>query len=371
MTETAQATPPISAPELRELPIPSPLAAVPPLSGPRLTPQQILHFYSPEAWEEFILEWASAIKELYVETKDLGGSNDHGVDVAAFKTHSGFEGAWDCYQGKHYADPLKPSDAWPEILKIFRGVLAGHYQMPDAYYFVAPQGCGMTLDRLISTPTKFQQSFLEELDKDKGCAAALQLAELQQVRDLAGKTDFSLFRSMKLLDALDLHRKTQYYVARFGGPMPGRPPIAPPPEDVAPIEKRYVTQLVKVYEEQSPGEQLKQGALAIHPTHGDHFKRQRISFYSAEALRLHARDSVPDGTFEALQNDMHSGVVEVAEAPNTSGMARLREVLNAATQVQLDRHAALMSVSSPDDRKGICHQLANEDRLTWVKGQPS
>ena len=84
---------------------------------------------------------------------------------------------------------------------------------------------------------------------------------------------------------------------------------------------------------------------------------------------MHARDSVPDGTFEALQNDMHSGVVEVAEAPHTSGMDRLREVLTASTQVQLDGHAVLMSVSRPDDRKGICHQLANEDRLTWVKGQ--
>ena len=106
------------------------------------------------------------------------------------------------------------------------------------------------------------------------------------MRDLAGKTDFSMFRSMKMLDALDLHRKTPYFVARFGGPMPDRPPIAPPPEKVAPHEKRYVAQLVHVYEEQSPGEQLKQDALAIHPTHGDHFKRQRISFYSAEALRF-------------------------------------------------------------------------------------
>jgi hypothetical protein len=27
----------------------------------------------------------------------------------------------------------------------------------------------------------------------------------------------------------------------------------------------------------------------------------------------------------------------------------------------------LLRVERPDDRKGICHQLANEDRLTWVQ----
>ncbi len=122
-----------------------------------------------------------------------------------------------------------------------------------------------------------------------------------------------------------------------------------------------------MYGEESPGEQLQQDALSSHPTHGDHFKRQRISFYSAEALYMHARDSVPEGTFEALQDDVHAGVVEVAEALHATGMDRLREVLTAATQVQLDGHTALLSVARMDDRKGICHQLANENRLTWVK----
>jgi hypothetical protein len=327
-----------------------------------------VYFYASGEWEDFIREWATALPSKYKQIKRLGGSNDHGVDVAAFKSKHGFEGSWDCFQGKHYAKELAPSDAYPEMLKVFLGVLSKHYILPDKYAFLAPKGCGITLDRLLSKPTDLRRNFLAELDNEKGCAASLEAGVRDSVRELAKTTDFSMFQSVQLVDALETHRSTPYFAARFGGPLPARPPTAPPPDDVAAHEKHYVAQLVDVYREQTPGEQLQQDALSSHPTHGEHFKRQRISFYSAEALRLHARDSVPEGTFEALQDDVHMGVMEVAEAKHATGMDRLRGVLIAATQVQLDGHAALLSVSRMDDRKGICHQLANEDRLTWVKG---
>lgn len=370
MTETAQSAPAAPAPpELSDLTAPPVPTAPASLSGPPVPAQQRVYFYESGEWENFIREWATALPCEYVQIKRLGGSNDHGVDVAAFKTKHGFEGEWDCFQGKHYAKELAPSDAYPEMLKVFLGVLNEHYILPGQYSFLAPKGCSTTLDRLLSKPTDLKTKFLAELGNEKGCAASLNDALRDSVRELASATDFCMFRSVQLVDALETHRTTPYFVARFGGPLPARPPTAPPPDAVAAHEKRYVAQLVEVYEEQSPGEPCKQDALSSHPTHGEHFKRQRISFYSAEALRLHARDSVPEGTFEALQDDMHSGVVEVAEAQHATGMDRLREVLIGATHVQLDGHAALMSVSRTDDRKGICHQLANEDRLTWVKGQ--
>lgn len=370
-TETAQSPSVDTPPVLSDLPSPAPMVALPTLAGPSMTPQQILFFYSPDKWEDFIREWATGLATSYVQIKRLGGSGDHGVDVAAFKTVQGFDGAWDCFQGKHYAKSLAPSDAWPEILKVFLSVVNKHYRMPDAYYFLAPQGCGGTLDRLLSKPSDFRQKFLAELAKtEKGCAASLKDDVRAQVRALAEKTDFSMFRSVQLPDALETHRKTSYYVARFGGALPARPLGEPPPDELQEKEARYVAQLVDVYAEQAPAEPVGQDTVSAHPTYGEHFKRQRISFYSAEALYRHTRDSVPEGTYKALQDDMHSGVVEVAEASHATGMDRLTQVLTAATSVQLDGHAALLSVSRVDDRKGICHQLANEDRLTWVKGKP-
>jgi hypothetical protein len=286
-------------------------------------------------------------------------------DLAAFKTPNGFEGAWDCFQGKHYANALTLSDVVPEIVKLLVNVAVGHYTLPDMYAFLAPRGCGTTLNRLLSKPTELRNTFLRKIETDSDRIADLTTEISDAVRALAQATDFSLFRSVEILDALETHRQTPYYVARFGGPLSPRPKAGSPPEALCENEARYVSQLVEVYSEKHPDENFTHAQLSSHPKTGRHFQRQRISFYNAEALRLYARDSVPEGTFEALQHDIHAGVVEIAESEHVSGMERLSKVLTASGQLDLSSHT-LVSVSSLDDRKGICHQLANEDRLTWM-----
>jgi hypothetical protein len=335
------------------------------LAGPPVTPQQRIYFYSGDEWELFIREWVTGLADQYIQIKRLGGPGDRGVDVAAFKTVNGFEGAWDCFQGKHYAAALTLSDAIPEIVKVFAGVVAGQYLMPDRYCFLAPRGCGSTLNRLLSTPSKLREEFLSRTKPGSAAVADQPVETVEAIRALAATTDFAVFQSVEILDALDVHRKTPYYTARFGGPLPSRPPVEAPPEEFGDHETQYVRKLIDVYVEQQPSEPIDEAALSTHPRFGEHFQRQRISFYSAEALRLYARDSVPDGTFEALQDDIHGGVIEVAEANHACGMDRLREVLTQSTQLDLSAHA-LVSVSRLEDRKGICHQLANEDRLTWT-----
>lgn len=313
----------------------------------------------------FIHEWATGLADDYVQIKRLGGPNDKGVDVAAFKTKHGFEGAWDCFQGKHYATSLTLSDAIPEMVKIFAGTVAGHYVMPDRYCFLAPRGCGPTFNRLLSTPSKLREEFLKRADASSTHMAGLPAETVEAIRDLATATDFSIFESVEILDALETHRKTPYFTGRFGGPLPSRPAVEFPPDELGDHETGYVRKLIDVYVEQQPTDPVEESALSAHPRFGEHFQRQRISFYAAEALRLYARDSVPEGTFEALQDDVHAGVVDVAEASHACGMDRLREVLKQSTQLDLSAHA-LVSVSRLEDRKGICHQLANDDRLSWT-----
>ncbi|MBD7919902.1 hypothetical protein H9657_16645 [Cellulomonas sp. Sa3CUA2] len=338
------------------------------ISGPPVTPAQRIAFYSPEEWEHFIREWATAIRPSYIQIKRLGGSNDKGADVAAFKTDQGFEGAWDCFQGKHYAKPLGWADAFPEMVKILNGVVSGHYILPDSYAFLAPKGCGTGLNRLLSKPTELREKFLEELDNAKPATAGLGRAQNAKVRDFAAATDFTVFKSIELVDAIETHRATPYHVARFGGPLPPRPAVTGAPGTIHRSEARYVAQLMEVYREAWPAEGLTLDTLQSQPRLAAHFQRQRESFYSAESLRLHARDAVPPGTFEALQDDVHSGVVEIAEADHTSSMERLTQVLQTSTYINLSAHA-LTTISQTDDRKGICHQLANEDRLTWLLAQ--
>lgn len=74
---------------------------------------------------------------------------------------------------------------------------------------------------------------------------------------------------------------------------------------------------------------------------------------------------MPPNTFEGLQNELYDAVVETAEAPHADGLERLRQTLDRAVSAQLSANA-LIQVTEPADRRGICHQLSNEDRLTWV-----
>lgn len=336
------------------------------ISGPSVPPAQRIAFYSPDDWEHFIREWAMSLRPSYTQIKRLGGSNDKGVDVAGFKTDQGFEGHWDCFQGKHYANSLRWSDAFPEILKIFAGVVNGHYRLPDRYAFLAPRGCGTSFNRLLSQPTKLKEEFMMRLDNSKGVAAGLDASLRDRVRSLANDTDFAMFESVELVDAIAAHRNTAYHVARFGGPLPPRPSAAGAPVVIGELETRYVGQLMDVYREEKTVDDLTPETLYNHPRLTEHFQRQRESFYSAESLRLHARDAVPPGTFEALQDDVHSGVIEIAESNHVSSMERLTQVLQASMQIDLSSHA-LTTISQTDDRKGICHQLANKDRLTWMR----
>jgi len=97
-----------------------------------------------------------------------------------------------------------------------------------------------------------------------------------------------------------------------------------------------------------------------------HFGRQREAFYHAESLRVFARDTVPEGTFESLQDEIHSGVIDICDANHADGYERVKEVTQAARELQLTSNA-LLTRAKTKDRDGICHQLANEDRLLWTK----
>lgn len=337
------------------------------LAPPPVSPQGRIQLYNDTDWEEFIREWATALQPGYVQIKRFGGAGDRGADVAAFKTDRGFEGPWDCFQGKHYSSTLGFSDAGPEMLKVFRSVDAGHWSMPDTYQFLAPRGCGTQLNQLLSQPTNLETRFLEELqDLDKPLGKGLSADALTAIVALASNTDFSMFKSVELLDAIALHRTTPYHVERFGTPLADRPAHELPPAGVGPRETRYVDQLLEVYNERHPTEDIRIDNVGARSDVGEHFRRQREAFYKAESLRVYARDSVPPGTFDRLQDDIHAGVVDVADDNHPDGWTRLTRVLSQVVNLPLNHHT-LIQVSDLEDRKGICHQLANGDRVTWVR----
>ncbi|MGW5647981.1 ABC-three component system protein [Saccharopolyspora sp. NPDC003762] len=355
-----------TAPTLVDVPEPSVLDVSVALAGPPVSPEGRIWLYSPDEWEEFIREWVTGLEEEYVQIKRFGGAGDKGADVAAFKSHRQLEGPWDCFQAKHYVKPLSFSNAAPEILKVFIAVIGGDYRMPDTYQFLAPRGCSTELNRLLSLPTSLKKNFLARLVPNDPLARKIDAKTLDAVRNLAETTDFSLFKSVELPDALEVHSHTCFHAARFATALKPRPTHEPPPQNYAAHESRYLEQLLEVYVERHPGRVIGLELVADDPKLGKHFRRQRLAFYKAESLRVYARDSVPEGTFEKPQEDIYSGVIDTAESDHPDGYARLSSVLSQVGQLDLNRHK-LITVTDNDDRKGICHQLANDDRLTWVE----
>ena len=325
-----------------------------------LSPRQLIMFYSPDEWEEFTYEWLSGVAGNYKSVKKFAGAGDQGVDIAGFLSEDGFEGEWDCFQCKHYAGAVGWSDIFPELLKIFHHVAEADYVLPSKYVIVAPREVTTSLQQLLNTATQMRDKFLATLTE--GYAGR---ANYQKIYDVAAAANFNIFRSAQMDEVLDDHRSTPHHSFRFGTALPARDEPELPPVDLQANESIYIRQLLAVYSERHSASYSAESAADDELT-STHFRKQRIRFFRAESLEKYARDSVPAGTYQAFKEDIYNGVIDVALDDHDSGYARLSKVLSAAGQINLASHL-LATRAEQDDIKGVCHQLANRELLTWVQ----
>jgi hypothetical protein len=334
--------------------------------GPsELSPAKRIRLYNDVEWEEFVLEWATSLVPKYEQVMRSGGTNDHGVDVAGFGSAAGFDGEWDCYQCKHYGHALLPGDAYPEILKVVCGTIGRHYTWPRKYRFVAPNGYGTSLANVLHSPTNLKAGLVKLLTKANSVLAKkIGTLTVSEVLAFVDAADFSVFGTVELHELVEGHASTRWHTQRFGLPLPERPDVPSPSPFPSADEQRYIEQLMCVYKERYPEGGITPATAAHHDKSAHHYVRQREAFYSAEALRVFARDSVPQGTFDSLQDEVFDGVVDTHDQTFADGMDRLYAVTQAARELAMTKNQ-LLPVVTMRDRTGVCHQLANEDRLTW------
>jgi hypothetical protein len=95
------------------------------------------------------------------------------------------------------------------------------------------------------------------------------------------------------------------------------------------------------------------------------FDRSRITFYSAEGLKELARDQMADSKyFDTLLDDFYNGLYHTFSPTGQKGLNRLRETIKAAQALQLGANI-LHPHTTPLDREGICHHLANIGGIEW------
>ncbi|WP_063307745.1 ABC-three component system protein [Pseudovibrio sp. Ad46] len=330
-------------------------------------PQQLILLFNHDQWEEFIREWAHFQKSQYSLVVRLGGANDYGIDVAAFKSNKGFSGLWDNFQCKHYKVPLAPATALLEAAKIIWHSFEKRISVPENYFFFAPKDCGESLKRLLLNSESLKKRMISEWDKN----CSTKITKSQQIK-LEGSFklyveafDFNIFQYKPSLEVIEEHRKTPYFTARFGGGLTGAPENELAPITPAKKESRYVEQLLEAYSDCGVTIETHE-ELVSHPKFQGHFSRSRQTFYDAEALVSFARDTVPNGTFESLQDEVFHGVKDVEEDDHNNAFDRVKEVTKTASTLNVSANG-LAGVTTPKRLRGICHQLANNDKLVWRK----
>jgi hypothetical protein len=357
-----------STPLLVDLPSPDDRPFVQPeaWAGPPVPKVALLGLLSSDQWEQFVYEWARTLKPNYRAVKVFAGSGDGGIDVAAMHSLDGLLGAWDCYQCKRYDKPLALSAVWPEVAKIIHTVRKEGYGFPDRYAFVASRGYSTGLAKSINAPAKFRTSFLDNVGQ--ACKVlGLSPHDTSQVAHDASDLDFSRFITLEPAEILEQHKSSPQHSLWFGTPLPHRddPATITLPETPAPHESKYLQKLMDIYAEKLGISDLTAEAMVQEHPLFRHYRRQREAFYSAESLRLFARDCVPPGTYENLQQEIFDGVIHIHELDYPSGYHRLAHVLSRASEISITANA-LIKRCFIRDRHGVCHQLANDDRLTWL-----
>lgn len=352
--------------------IPMPVPAVPAsinvdttVGGHPIQPIERIKLFDDQQWEEFIHEWVHSLKDDYESVERCSGAGDMGRDIVAIC--AGGRSGWDNYQCKHYDHRLTPSDIWIELGKLIYYTFQGNYTVPRRYVFVAPQGVGTKLSNLLRDPEKLRSELFSNWNsKCRENITSTATIELDgALKAHAEALDFSIFCAASPITIIEQHAKTRWHTIRFGGGLPPRPPVSLPPAEPTENEARYVRQLLDAY-----GDHLGctlSGLLDLEdrPILQDHFKDSRREFYAAEALRTFSRDTLPFGEFEKLQEEIHSGVKDEIRSNHSDGYHRVVATTKMARLLPITAHP-LSNRMTIWDRAGICHQLANDDEITWV-----
>lgn len=342
------------------------------INGKRRPVLQVVKTFSSGEFEEFIQEWAHGYllkgKGYYVSVLRFGGAGDKGRDIVAYVDDK--KTIVDYFQCKHYEKALAPSDIWIEIGKICYYSYIGEIAFPRKFYFVSPRDCTVTLsDIFTGDPEVIKTQLIENWKRNcetkitKMATVPLDTA----LSEFISKADFSVFTFKPIIDVISEHEQTPYFPPRFGGGLKSRPKILPAPEEINESESRYVQQLFEAYTDKIKHTIVtKKEHLDSLPTELKHFIRQRNSYYAAESLRIHARDTLPENDeFENFKKDIYDGVIDTAEKTYPNGVEKVNAVILEAMKIPIEANL-LKEQIHPQDKQGICHHLSNEDELIWV-----
>lgn len=148
------------------------------------------------------------------------------------------------------------------------------------------------------------------------------------------------------------------------------PDQAIPPEVPKPDEDLYIKALLAAYAHDLGRTVVLPEELAgLHRKYKENFSTSRISYYSAVRICRFLRESFTDAEeeLELWKRQTKDYIIDTLNDDYDSGYRRLvavlKMVVNCTTTAAVDSCNRLIG---PNERKGVCHLLANEGEISWV-----
>lgn len=328
-----------------------------------------LKIMSASQFEDLVYEWAYGYlknQSIYLDVQKCAGAGDMGRDIVGIVSK---KGDWVNYQCKHYESALIASEMATEIGKVIYYSFMKEYTIPTKYYFVAPRGVGTGLQDLINEPAKLKKYVQDGWSKycESKITKTTKILLVEDFLEYFNKFDFTIFEGYEPLKLIEEHSKTPYHAPRFGGGLRRRiKPTSAPPE-IRQIELNYVQQLYDLYSEKVDTEINDYSTLSRFSIEVKHFNEQRLCFYHAECLNQFSRDQLPDNFdyFEELKDEVYHAVNDIMIDHHENNFKRFLCVLTQAGSLVIERNP-LKNYLYVQDRKGLCHHLANDKRLIWT-----
>ncbi|WP_234189297.1 ABC-three component system protein [Shinella sp. NM-101] len=328
--------------------------------------------FDDKEFERLVLEWGNDYLKTKMpgvfEVQLRGGAGDKGRDVVVWFDPPGSpRRRWHLYQCKHYATALGTGTAFEEIGKVLYYTHIGNYTSPEEYWFVTHKGVTSPLQDLLDDPSAMRAEILKNWATH--CRTKItSTTAIELTADLRAHIesfDFGIFRAKQPLDLIAEHEKTRYHLTVFGAPLILRAPAKAPPSTVAPQETGYVAQMLDAIGRKLGVKVTDTASFAHDPYLKRLFDRSRLTFYSAEGLKELARDQMADmAYFDTLLDEFCDGLYHHYTDPDRLGLDRIVDTVKASQALQLSAHVLTPHVV-PNDREGMCHQMANEKRVDW------
>ncbi len=317
--------------------------------------------------ETFVRDWISIrLGRHYNETANFAGTGDLGRDAVGFETNQRHEGAWHNFQCKQYAGSISTETGIAEVGKILYYASEKKFSTPSSYSFVAPKGVNRNLEFLIFNPTEFKRTLISEWDKycSKSIKKNTAIPLSQQILDTINGFNFSNIYRLDINDIL-LDADINPVLHKWFGEKLLSPPTGIVPTEFDFSELPYVNKLISAYEERDSIKFSSHDEVRAHPVHGGHIQRQRERYYDADAFKRFYRDSVEKDVIINIENDIYYGVVDVCGLDHQDTLECIDKVMIEAGKISAS--GPLAEHARVPVKQGICHHLANTDRIKWKK----